>query len=90
MILEALLNIIKVLLQVVFGWINIPGFPEELTNSINTFLELIFGNLSLLGFFIRPITLTVGIPVLIILINFEQVYKLTMWILKKVPFLGVE
>ena len=48
MIIEALLNIIMTLLQVVFGWINIPGFPVELTNSINSFINLIFDNLTLL------------------------------------------
>ncbi len=89
MILETLLNIIKVLLQVIFGWINLPQMPEQLTSSIGTFLSLIFDNLSLLGFFIRPLTLTLTIPILIILLNFEQVYKLTIWILKKIPFLGV-
>ena len=63
MIIEALLNIIMTLLQVVFGWINIPGFPTELTNSISSFLSLIFDNLTLLGFFIRPVTITVVIPI---------------------------
>ena len=90
MILEALLNIIKVLLQVVFGWINLPQFPEGLTGSIDTFLDLIFDNITLLGFFIRPQTLTIAIPILIILLNFEYVYKLTMWILKKIPFLNMK
>lgn len=90
MIIEALLNLIKGLLNVVFGWISLPPFPEQLTSSIDTFLSLIFDNLNLLGFFIRPITLTVCIPVLIILLNFEQVYKLVMWIVKKIPFLGVK
>ncbi len=90
MILEGLLNVIKVLLQVVFGWINIPQFPAELTGSINSFLTLVFDNLSLLGFFIRPLTLTLVVPTLIILLNFEDVYKLTMWILRKIPFLGIK
>ena len=48
MILEALLNLIKTLLETVFGFINLPAFPEELTSSIETFLDLIFDNLSLL------------------------------------------
>lgn len=89
MILEALLNLIKVLLNVVFGWISLPPFPEELTTSVDTFLNLIFDNLSLLGFFIRPLTLTIAIPILIILLNFERVYKLVMWILRKIPFLNM-
>lgn len=90
MIIEALLNLIKLLLNVVFGWISLPPFPSELTSSVNTFVSLIFDNLSLLGFFVRPLTLMVSIPVLIILLNFEQVYKLVMWIVRKIPFLGIK
>ena len=90
MIIEGLLNLIKTLLFAVFSWINLPDFPATLTNSINGFLDLIFDNLTLLGFFIRPETLMVSIPVLIILLNFDEVYKLTMWILKKIPFLNIK
>ena len=90
MIIQGLLNLIKTLLFAVFSWINLPAFPEALTNSINSFLSLIFDNLTLLGFFIRPQTLMVSIPVLIILLNFDDVYKLTMWILKKIPFLNIK
>ena len=42
MILEAILNLFKNLLFIVFGWISLPSFPEGLTNSIDTFLGLIF------------------------------------------------
>lgn len=89
MIIEALLNLVKLLLNVAFGWINLPKFPEELTSSVDTFLNLIFDNLSLLGFFIRPLTLTISIPLIILLLNFEKVYKLIMWILRKIPFLNM-
>lgn len=90
MILETLLNLVFGLLKIVFGWISLPAFPEALTGSIDTFLSLIFDNLNLLGFFIRPTTLTLVIPILIILINFDHVYKFTMWIVRKIPFVGVE
>ncbi len=90
MILEAILNLFKTLLYACFSWINIPNFPSELINNINAFLDLIFNNLTLLGFFVRPITLQIAIPVLIILLNFEYLYKLTMWILRKIPMLGIK
>jgi len=90
MILQALLNLVFGLLKVCFGWINIPAFPETLSNSVNTFLNLIFDNITLLGFFIRPSTIAVVVPILIILLNFEEVYKITMWILRKIPFLGLK
>ena len=69
MILEAILNLVFSLLKICFGWINIPSFPTELTSSIDTFFSLIFDNLSLLGFFIRPLTITLVVPTLIILFN---------------------
>lgn len=90
MIIEAILNLFKTLLFACFSWISIPSFPVELTNNINSFLDLIFNNLTLLGFFIRPITLQISIPILIILLNFDNLYKLTMWILRKIPMLGIK
>lgn len=90
MIIEGLLNLIKTLLFAAFSWINLPAFPEGLTTSINSFIDLIFDNLTLLGFFIRPATIKLIIPALIILLNFDNIYKLTMWILRKIPFLGIK
>lgn len=87
MILEGLLNLIFGLLKIVFGWISLPAFPAELASGIETFLNLIFDNITLLGFFIRPATITIVVPILIILLNFEDLYKITMWILRKIPFL---
>lgn len=89
MIIQLILNLLKTLLFTVFSWINLPQFPEGLTNSLNNFIDLIFDNLNLLGFFIRPATITIVIPVLIILINFDKIYKLTMWILNKIPMLNI-
>lgn len=90
MIIEAILNLFKTLLFSCFSWISIPAFPGELTENINSFLDLIFNNLTLLGFFVRPVTLQIAIPILIILLNFENLYKLTMWILRKIPMLGIK
>ncbi len=89
MILEVLLNLVFGLLKIVFGWISLPSFPSSLTSSIDTFLNLIFDNVTLLGFFIRPVTLSIIVPILIILLNFENLYKITMWILRKIPFLRI-
>ena len=90
MILEAILNLFKTLLYTCFSWINIPAFPSDLAENINTFLDLIFNNLTLLGFFIRPVTLQISIHILIILLNFDELYKLTMWILRKIPMLNIK
>lgn len=89
MIITIILNLLKSLLFIAFGWINIPALPTEITTNLNSFLDLIFNNLTLLGFFIRPLTLTIVIPVLIIVLNFDNIYKFTMWIIRKLP-IGVK
>lgn len=78
------------LLMVIFGWINIPAIPDSIRTSISSFLELVFSNSSIVGFFIRIDTLKILIPLLIVVINFEYIYKFTMWIVKKLPFLNLK
>lgn len=90
MVIEGILNLLKSLLFTVFGFINLPDFPEELQNSLNQFLDIVFNGINLFGFFVRPTTIQIVIPILIIIINFDKVYKLTIWILKKIPMLGIE
>ena len=90
MIIQAILDLLKTVLFTVFGWINLPNLPEELLAAIDTFFDLIFTNASIVGFFIRPTTLLILLPVLVIILNFEKVYKLTMWILKKIPMLNMK
>lgn len=85
-LMEWLYNII----QFAFSWINIPAFPASLAGSIDSFLSLVFDNLSLLGFFIRPTTIRLVVPVLLIVINFELIYKLVMWIVRKLPFISIQ
>jgi len=83
------IDFLNFITKIFFGWINIPPFPEELKNSIESFFNLIFDNLSLLGFFIRPFTLKIIIPLILILIGFIPIYKLIFWIIKKIPFLHI-
>lgn len=89
-ILNVLLNGLYFLIDFLFCWINIPQVPETITSSINTFLNLIFNNLSLLGFFIRPTTLKILVPLIIVVINFKYIYKFIMWFLKKLPFINIK
>lgn len=90
MVIEAIFNLLKNLIFTVFGFINLPDFPESLQNSLNQFLDIIFNGINLFGFFIRPATIQILIPILIVIINFDKIYKLTIWILKKIPMLGIE
>lgn len=90
MIIEAILNLIKTVLFGCFSWINLPAFPETLQESVNTFLDLIFEGVNFLGFLVRPSTISILIPLIIIIVNFDHIYKFTIFILKKIPMLGIK
>lgn len=89
-LLNFVFELLFVIVQLLFGWINIPPFPISLKASINSFLDLIFNNLTFLGFFIRPATLKIVIPLCIFLFSFKYIYRLTMWIIKKIPMLNIK
>lgn len=86
-VLDILWSFLDFLIHLLFGWINIPQMPEEFVSSVDSFLDLVFGNLSLLGFFIRPTTLRIAIPLFLVIINFKYIYKFIMWIVHKIPFI---
>lgn len=89
-LLQNFLNGLYLIIDFLFGWINIPQIPDTISNSINSFFNLIFGNLSLFSFFIRPITIKILVPLLIFVVNFKYIYKFIMWFVKKLPFINMK
>nr|DAW66245.1 MAG TPA: hypothetical protein [Inoviridae sp.] len=89
MIVELIFNSIFSLFGFIFGAVSFPPFPAELQNSINSFMDTFFENLSLLGLFCHVNTLKICIPVVLLILAFEKAYKLVMFILRKIPFLGI-
>ena len=68
---------------------DVPAFPQTLLNSVNKVFDIIFSNLTLLPMFIRIDTIKILVPLLIIVINFEYIYNLVMWVLRKIPGLSI-
>lgn len=89
-IIEFLLQIFYYISNLLFGWFQLPVFPSELSESIDTFLNLIFNNLSLLSLIIRPTTFFISISLLILYFNFEILYKVLIWLIRKIPFLNLK
>lgn len=91
MIVESVMNLIKmVILSFLSILPTIPQMPSNFVNDVDLVLDTIFNNLDLLGVFIRPSTLIIIAPLLIVIINFERIYHFGMWILRKIPFIGIQ
>ena len=91
MLVEALFTAVTWLVDAILNVLDVlPDFPEDLVNSVEAFFSLIFDNLSVLGFFIPLPTIKILIPLVLLVINFEDVYAFIMWLLRKIPFLGIK
>lgn len=91
MITQAFCNLVVNLMNAIMNVLDLlPSFPETLVTSIDSFFDLLFSNLSLISFFVHIDVIKILIPLWIVIDRFEDVYRGIMWILRKVPFVGIE
>lgn len=90
MIIETLLNAIFSIFEKVFSVINIPGMPDGMSEQVVSFFSdaLNYAG-SLISLFIPWSQVKVFFPILIVILSSEEIYKLVMWVLKKIPMLGI-
>ncbi|MBP3255546.1 MAG: hypothetical protein J6M60_03555 [Clostridia bacterium] len=66
-----------------FGWVNLPDFPDVFKQSLLTFEDLIYDNVGLLGFFVRPITLTSFVDIFIAIFTFKNIFMIIKYFVNK-------
>lgn len=90
MIIESLLNAIFAVFEKVFAVINIPGMPDGMENTVVEFLRSALNYAgSLISLFLPWSQVKVFFPILIVILSSEEIYKLVMWVLRKIPMLGI-
>lgn len=82
MIVQALFNLIFGLINFILGLLpSLPNFNESSLSDFNQTLDIIFDNAGLLGFFFPISTIKVYIPLVLLAINFEHIYKISIWVI---------
>ena len=90
MIIAALLELIFAALKLIFGILPaIPGvtFLETILTFVN---DILVQGIGLLCFFIRPSTVLLGFSIFLAIFSFKYIYSFCVWVLKKIPGLGIE
>lgn len=88
MIIEGLLKIIFNLLSLVISQFDVPPAPEEFMTAIPEFFELLEFSSGLISL-VLPIDLTPFTVVTVVIMVVEHGYPFIMWVLRKIPFLGM-
>ncbi len=89
MIIEALLNIVFKIFSSIIEPLDIDPAPSELTDAMSSVLEYMENGADLINIFL-PVNLGAFFIIFGLIFAFEHLYPVIMWILRKIPFLGIE
>lgn len=69
---------------------DLPPIPSAIDTSINTALDLMQQGIYLIAYLIGAPLFYATIVVLIAVFAFEPIYHLIIWVLRKIPVLGIK
>lgn len=90
MIVESVCNILIAMIKSAFSWINLPTLPNILSRTLDFIISVFTDSMRIVFVFFSRGYLVVMIPIVIAIINLEHVFSFTMFILRKIPFLGIK
>lgn len=90
MLIEALLNLIYTVLDFLFAPIHLPSLPEGVASFLASAMEYLQVGLSILAAYTDLNYLLALFGIIIAVDAAVLVYKLVMWILRKIPMLGIQ
>lgn len=90
MIIEGLLKVVSFILNFVFDLLpDLPEMPSSIVSAIDNVLDVIFGNVGLFGIFVPLNIVKILIPLWLVVYNFDKIYSLLFWVIKKIPILNI-
>lgn len=89
MIIEALMNLILNVFSLLTSPINIPSMPADVETYLSNFLEYMEMGLQVLAVYTPLEYLLVLFGIIVAIDVGLAVYHFVMWVLKKIPMLGI-
>ncbi len=93
MILEGILNALKKVIFTLFSWIDLPNMADYGTGFEDAFAligDMLESSQGIINLFLPWSIVKFGLPIVIVVMNFEHIYNFVMWIVKKIPMLGIK
>lgn len=93
MILEGILNALKKVIFALFSWIDLPNMADYGTGFQDAFDligDMLESSQGIINLFLPWSIVKFGLPIVIVVMNFEHVYNFVMWVVRKIPMLGIK
>jgi hypothetical protein len=90
MIIEALINLVYSIFSLLTSGVKVPPLPDEVLDILGQFFDYISTGMSILNNFVHLPYLLVLFGIIVTLEVVLHIYYFVLWVLKKIPFLGME
>lgn len=93
MIIEGILNALKKVIFALFSWIDLPNMSDYGTGFDDAFAligDMLESSQGIINLFLPWNIVKFGLPIVIVVMNFEHIYNFIMWVIKKIPMLGIK
>lgn len=91
MIVEWMIHVGELVFNVIFALLGVlPQMPQAGIQAIDFIFNTMFNAIGLAGIFMDLGFVKILIPITIAIFNFDHIFKFVMFILKKIPILGIE
>ncbi len=90
MIVESVFNLFSSALKLIFGWISFPDLPGNVQDLVEQLFTYMRSGMGFLFIWFDMGLVRLMLPFVLVVMNFDKVYKLVMFVLRKIPFLGVK
>lgn len=90
MLIKLLSQMVLLFLNTFFGGFAFPELPDAFMNSYYFFIDALESAMGFVWLIVPRDLVVVMLPIILLVMNFDMAYGCVMWILRKIPFLGIK
>lgn len=90
MIIELITKLLSFVTDKIFSVIDFPIVPSGLINAVNTMFDYIEEGIGIINFFCPLDKISPAIDLFLAVWAVIHIYDIVMWILRKIPVLGID
>mgnify|MGYP003291651022 CR=1 FL=1 len=93
MIIKTILDALQAVIFAVFSWLDLPNLSDyglDIDAARSTIMEIFTMCTSVIDMLLPWSIVKLCLPIVIAVSNADKIYKFLMWILRKIPMLGIK
>lgn len=91
MLIDFIIMLGYLVVNLIFGMLDVlPSAPDGVINVVDKIFDMITAGATLFTLFVDIKMVKILIPIVLAIINFDNLYHLIMYVIKKIPFIDIK